>query len=70
MEESVTYQAIVEKGMIKDRQAVLLQQGRKKFGAPPSSVEGAVRGIVDMDRLVQLTDRVLEVDSWQELLKS
>lgn len=70
MEESVTYQAIVEKGMIKDRQAVLLQQGRKKFGLPPSSVEGAVRGIVDMDRLVQLTDRVLEVDSWQELLKS
>lgn len=70
MKESTMYQAIMEEGMVKDRQDVLLQQGRKKFGPPTPSIEMAVRGITDMERLTRLTDRVLDVSSWQELLAS
>jgi len=68
MEESPTYQAIVEKGMIKDRHEVLLRQGQKKFGAPSEAVVSAVRSITDFDRLNSLTDRILDVWSWDDLL--
>ncbi len=68
MEQSVTYQAIVEKGMIRDRHDVLLQQGRKKFGPPSEVVVMAIRSVIDFERLSRLTERILDVSSWQELL--
>ena len=51
MKDSVTYQAIVEEGEVKDRHAVLLQLGRKRFGPPDFAVETALRNIIDLDRL-------------------
>ncbi len=68
MEESVTYQAIVEKGQIEERQEVLLQFGSGKFGAPEHMVSMAIQGIRDLSRLRQLSDRVHDVSSWTELL--
>ena len=67
MKESVTYQAIVEEGVVKARQEVLVQLGRKRFGSNPES-EAALRGITDPDRLARLTDALLDVSSWEELL--
>lgn len=68
MKESVTYQAIVEEGKIEARQEVLLELGAKRFGAPNEATEMAVRAITNLDRLRRLSDRLLEVSSWQELL--
>jgi hypothetical protein len=68
MRESVTYQAIVEEGMVQDRQNVLLEIGRKRFGPPNEVTARAVRSIMDLDRLKRLSDRLLDVSSWEELL--
>jgi len=68
MKESVTYQAIVGEGKVEDRQEVLLQLGRKRFGMPGPSSEMGLRSIADPDRLARLTDALLEVSSWEELL--
>jgi hypothetical protein len=68
MKESVTYQAIVEEGLVRARQEVLLQLGRKRFGTPDAASEMALRGITDPDRLTRLIDALLDVSSWEALL--
>ena len=68
MKDSVTYQAIVEEGVVKARQEVLLQLGQERFGPPGEATEMAVRGITDPGRLARLIARLLRVSSWQELL--
>jgi hypothetical protein len=68
MEDSVTYQAIVEKGMIRARQEDLLIFGRKRFGPAGAANETALRGITDIERLARMIERLSEVSSWEELL--
>jgi predicted transposase YdaD len=80
MEESTTYQEIVrrgrelgrkegrEEGRTEEARKILLRQGEKKFGPPDAAVWAAIESIVDLARLEDLTDRLLSVDSWQELL--
>jgi hypothetical protein len=76
IEESVTYQAIVEegvvkgavKGMLRARLDVLLKYGRRRFGTPSADTEAALRGITDPERLARLIDVLLDVSSWDELL--
>jgi hypothetical protein len=77
MEESVTYQAIIAKGVAKGlkqgalrelRKTVLLQ-GRERFGPPDASVKAALDAIDSLPRLEELSLRLLKVDSWQELLQ-
>ncbi len=72
IEESVTYQAIVEEGEIKGtvraRQDDILQLGRRRFGSTSPNTEAALRGITDPERLTRLVDALLDVSSWDELL--
>lgn len=76
MEESVTYQAIVQKGLQKGRQEgrqeqarkILLLLGEEKFGAPDASIVSAVEGVADLERLQELNRQVLHAASWAELL--
>jgi hypothetical protein len=76
MEESVTYQAIIEKGVAigeakgeaKGERRTLLLVGKKRFGPPPPEVVAALEAINDPERLDQLSLRLLDVTSWQELL--
>lgn len=70
MEESVTYQAIVEKGEVKALHNGILKLGRKKFGPVDEATERALCSITDLERLNELLERVLDVSSWQELLVS
>ena len=46
----------------------LLRLGRKKFGEPDSATLSLIEPLTDVDRLQALTDRILDVTSWQELL--
>jgi hypothetical protein len=68
MKDSVTYQAIVEEGVVKARQEDLLRLGRKRFGSSSESIEMSLRAITDPDRLARLVDRLLDATTWQELL--
>jgi hypothetical protein len=76
MKESVTYQAIVEegraeglaKGEAREARKILLLQGRRRFGEPPPEAVAALDALVNVQKLEELTLRLLETNSWQELL--
>ncbi|MEO6808432.1 MAG: DUF4351 domain-containing protein [Isosphaeraceae bacterium] len=72
MKESLTYQAIIAegeaKGKAEEAARILLRLGRKRFGEPAPEVVAAVETTTDVDRIEVLTDRVLDVSSWDELL--
>ena len=76
MKESVTYQAIVEegeakgevKGMLRARRDDLFLLGQRRFGAPSTEIETALRDITDPDRLARMIGALLDVSNWEELL--
>ena len=76
MKESTTYQAILAEGRAEGRaegqaveaRKILLRQGSKRFGPPDARARAAVEAITDIDRLEKLTERLLDVSSWDELL--
>ena len=74
MKESSTYQAILEEGrtqgQTKALQNMLLRQGRHRFGAPTKAVQARLLAITDVERLERMTERVLTVSGWQELLET
>ena len=73
MKESVTYQAIMEEGealgRIAEARRALLRVGTKRLGAPPATVEESLAAIESVERLEALLDRVLEVETWNDLLQ-
>ena len=72
MEESVTYQEIVEEGLLKgelrEARKNLLLVGRRRFGDPPKAAVTTVEAMDDLGKLEQLIDRAFDVASWGELL--
>ncbi|HLK59698.1 MAG TPA: DUF4351 domain-containing protein [Chthonomonadaceae bacterium] len=72
MKESDTYMAILEegeaKGEIKGERNLLLLLGRKRLGEPDAAMLAALEAITSPKRLEQLGERLLDVESWAELL--
>jgi hypothetical protein len=68
MHESDTYQAVLEEGGINAVKRAVLRQGGKRFGPPSEEVKLVLEGIMDLDRLDRMLDRVHDVARWQELL--
>jgi hypothetical protein len=68
MEESTTYQAIIRKGRLSEVRHILFLQGQKLFGPADDAATAALNAIDDVQRLEELSERILDVDSWQELL--
>ncbi len=72
MKESVTYQAILEEGREEGRcdeaLRILLAQGTKQFGKPSAKHRKIVGAITEPAVFEGLATRLLEVDSWTELL--
>jgi len=75
MEESTTYQEIMEKGglkgEIKGARAMLVRVGVGVLGTPTAKIRASLDKIDDMSRLEQLMDRLRigGVKSWAELLR-
>ena len=77
MKESSTYQAIVEEGVVRGRvegrlqamRSTLLRLGLQRFGPPTEPAQNAIQTIDNLERLEQLTERLLTASSWQELLR-
>ena len=72
MEESTTYQLLIARGEVKGKteeaRSLLLRIGRNRFGAPDATVHAAL-ATASLERLEQMADRLLQVESWQELLR-
>jgi hypothetical protein len=68
MEESTTYQYILEKGALTEARRTLLRLGTKKFGAPDAAVQAQLDNLSDLERFHDLEMRLLDVSTWQELL--
>jgi hypothetical protein len=68
MKEFATYQAIIEEGRVEEARAILLRQGTKRFGPPAPQARAALEAITAIDRLELLSERLLDVESWDELL--
>ncbi len=64
MEESTTYQEILEQ----EARRIILRQGSKRFGPPDARTQAALDAIVSREQLEELAERLLEVESWNELL--
>jgi predicted transposase YdaD len=70
MHESDTYQAILDEGEVRGLQNTLLRLGRIRFGAPKPATRQAIQAITDIKRLRHLTERLLRVSTWEELLQT
>lgn len=68
LEESTTYQEIVEVGKISALREALLRLGQIRFGAPSRAVRKAINTTDELARLEHLMDRVVQVEGWDELL--
>lgn len=84
MKESSTYQAILAEGVEKGRaegrvegeargkaeeaRRLLLRIGGKRLGPPDAQTEAAIAALDSVEQLEQMADRLLEVESWNELL--
>jgi predicted transposase YdaD len=69
MEDSVTYQAIVRKGRLSQGRQDVFRLGEKRFGPADEATTAALNAIDDVRKLDKIIDRILDVDSWQELLQ-
>ncbi|MBY0461188.1 MAG: DUF4351 domain-containing protein, partial [Gemmataceae bacterium] len=78
MEDSVTYQAILrrgrQEGLRQGRQEegvnIILRLGRAKFKVDPTTEqEAALNALADLTRLEALTEKLLDVNTWDELLE-
>lgn len=68
MRESVTYQAILDEGRVEAIQKTILRLGRKLIGPPNESTIAALSAIDDLERLEFLSEQLLDVKTWQELM--
>jgi predicted transposase YdaD len=72
MRESVTFQAILEEGeqtgRIKELHCVILRLGRRRFGEADEAIRQQIEAIRDIVVLEDLTERLLIVSSWDELM--
>ncbi len=82
MKESATYQAILEEGKdigreegkdigrIEGERNALLRLGSHRFGQPDVPTLESIQAITSVERLEQLMDRLLQAESWAELLNT
>jgi predicted transposase YdaD len=81
MKESSTYQKILregrevgreegrEEGRANEARAIIKRQGTRRFGKPAAEYELKLDTIADVERLEELTDRILDATSWDDLFK-
>lgn len=57
-------------GKAEEAKALLLRQGRKKFGEPSAAQSATLAGISDLDRLERIAEQVFDAASWDALLST
>ena len=85
MEESNTYQAIIEKGVeqgirqgiqqgalqgrLEEARRLLLRAATRRLGTPSEATLAALNAETSIERMETLVDRAYEVETWDELLR-
>jgi hypothetical protein len=70
LKESSTYQHILQEGRaegLATARDVLLRMGARRFGPPDSATRAALDRITDPERLLELSDRLFDATSWDDL---
>jgi hypothetical protein len=70
LEDSTTYQLILNRGEARGAQALLLSAGARRFGAPDATTEATIRAIADRDRLDRFALRLSVATDWSDLLST
>jgi hypothetical protein len=60
VEDSTTYQYIIEQDGIKEVRKLLLRKGTNKLGAPSDKVKAAIQGLEDLPRLERMLDCAID----------
>lgn len=68
LEDSSMYPWFQERGKITEARTIILRLGQKRFGPPDETTTAAVRVVNDLERLERMSERLLDVTSWQDLL--
>lgn len=76
MEESATYQAIIERGEVRgemrgrasEARRLIEQIGSKRFGTPSASVLTQLAALTSAEDLERLAGKLLDVENWNKLL--
>jgi hypothetical protein len=69
MQESGTYQLILEEGAVKYAREMLLEQGEALLGKPTEKHKNKLSTIEDLERLKRMALKVLTAKSWDSLLR-
>ncbi|MBN9118667.1 MAG: hypothetical protein J0I06_05845 [Planctomycetes bacterium] len=69
MQESGTYQLILEEGAIKHTRELILRLGQKQLGEPTDKQKNRLSAIEDLERLDRIAIKVLTAKSWDALLR-
>ncbi len=56
------------KGSTEEARKIILRQGRVRFGPPDEAVQTRLNAIVELEELERLSERLLNVPSWDELM--
>jgi hypothetical protein len=69
MKESTFYQAILQEGELERIRKDIRRVGERKFKSfLPAQVQTTIENISNLAQLEQVLDRILDVESWDELL--
>lgn len=69
LRDYAAFRVFVREGRVEGLRDVVLRQGRKKFGPPTPEQEAEVAALTDESRLEALSEKLLDVSTWAELLK-
>ncbi len=69
MEESVTYQAIIQKGRLQEARDFVLRLANHYLGDPPPEMLRALDSIKNRAQLEEVGVRMADLNSWEEVLQ-
>ena len=68
LEKSSYFEWLEEQARIQQARDTLLRQGRIQFGPPGRQISRQIKAIRSLEHLVELSERLLKVSTWTELL--
>jgi hypothetical protein len=68
LEYSSTYHMLLDRGRIDEARKLVLRWDQSRFGPPDEPTRKAIETNNDLEQLERLSDRLLDVSSWTELL--
>ena len=70
MEDSDTYQMILDEGRAKGSRENILIVGEELFGPPGEAVRAQLANVTDLERLRRMLRRAVSAANWQDILET